>query len=284
MEVEIRPDKYVRNNLTSGFALSFGESIRRSHKGIEVMDKFPGDLGTLLTTNFRVFWYSDTHAGRNISIGFEKVIAVGRRKIYSGEPDETQVLCLLTYDSPFHREYVFKNCNNLYDLDHIKVLLDIFRAYTSTRSYREVLNNCDLIEDGQLKVLPSEEIFACVDGVWNLNYVERPLGTFMLTNIRAVWFAYENETNNLSVPFLCVEKVNCVPTEYGEAFVVEVLEDNKPYGWRFMAETEDNHTRDNTLSKPDLVAYYIVHVLHASNSNVQLPVIPVILDTSEMRG
>ncbi|XP_049845349.1 Bardet-Biedl syndrome 5 protein homolog [Schistocerca gregaria] len=156
-----------------------------------------------------------------------------------GEPDETQVLCLLTYDSPFHREYVFKNCNNLYDLDHIKVLLDIFRAYTSTRSYHEVLNNCDFIEDSQLKVLPSEEIISCVDGVWNLNYVERPLGTFMLTNIRAVWFAYENETNNLSVPFLCVEKVNCVPTEYGEAFVVEVLEDNKPYEWRFMAETED---------------------------------------------
>ncbi|XP_049846563.1 Bardet-Biedl syndrome 5 protein homolog [Schistocerca gregaria] len=239
MEMEIRSDKYVRHNMPSGFVQSFGESVRRSLKGIEIMDKFPGDVGTLLTTNFRVFWYSETNTGRNVSIGFEKVIAVGRQKIYCGEPDETQVLRLLTYDSPFHREYVFKNANDVYNVDHIKVLPDIFRAYTSTRSYRDVLYNSDIIENRQLRVLPYEQIFGNVDGVWNLNYVEKPCGTFVLSNIRFIWFADENETNNLSVPFLCVEKVAVVPTEYGHAFHIEVIDEGKVYGWRFKTEPEE---------------------------------------------
>lgn len=47
-----------------------------------------------------------------------------------------------------------------------------------------------------------------VNGVWNLSSDQGNLGTFVVTNIRLVWFADANETFNISLPYLQISNVS----------------------------------------------------------------------------
>lgn len=46
-----------------------------------------------------------------------------------------------------------------------------------------------------------------VHGVWNLSSDQGSLGTFIVTNVRFVWFADVNEGFNISLPYLQIETV-----------------------------------------------------------------------------
>ena len=59
-----------------------------------------------------------------------------------------------------------------------------------------------IIKDKELILLPKEEIFSVVKGVWNLSSDQGHLGTLIVTNIRVVWFADLAENFNVAVPYL----------------------------------------------------------------------------------
>ena len=50
-----------------------------------------------------------------------------------------------------------------------------------------------VVSNKQLRLLPEEEIVSRVNGVWNLSSDQGNLGTFIITNVRLVWFANMNE-------------------------------------------------------------------------------------------
>jgi hypothetical protein len=51
-------------------------------------------------------------------------------------------------------------------------------------------------------MLPDEEVYTKVDGVWNLSSDQGNLGTFFVTNVRLVWHANLAENFNVSIPYL----------------------------------------------------------------------------------
>ena len=54
----------------------------------------------------------------------------------------------------------------------------------------------------RLLLLPQEQIYTKVPGVWNLSADQGNLGTFIITNVRLVWFADLAENFNVSIPYL----------------------------------------------------------------------------------
>ena len=50
-----------------------------------------------------------------------------------------------------------------------------------------------------------------VDGVWNLSSDQGNLGTFFITNVRVVWHANLAENFNVSIPYLQVMCLPCIP-------------------------------------------------------------------------
>jgi Bardet-Biedl syndrome 5 protein len=103
----------------------------------------------------------------------------------------------------------------------------VFRAYDTSRLYRDLKlrghslplhcpvacgpraltmpsSTGALIQDGELKLLPLEETYSKVNGVWNLSSEQGNLGTFFITNVRVVWHANLNEGFNVSIPYLQV--------------------------------------------------------------------------------
>jgi hypothetical protein len=61
-----------------------------------------------------------------------------------------------------------------------------------------------LLQDKELKLLPTEQTYSRVAGVWNLSSEQGNLGTFYITNVRLVWFANLTDNFNVSVPYMQV--------------------------------------------------------------------------------
>ena len=65
----------------------------------------------------------------------------------------------------------------------------VLRSYESTKEYRDLKLRSAIIQDKQLILLPNEKIFTKYHGVCNLSSEQGTLGSFVITDVRVVWFA-----------------------------------------------------------------------------------------------
>ena len=82
-----------------------------------------------------------------------------------------------------------------------------YRAYSSSKIYRELKLRGAILQDKQLKIVPKEQIVNTINGVWNLSSDQGNLGTAILANVRVVWYANMNELFNISIPYLQIASV-----------------------------------------------------------------------------
>lgn len=80
--------------------------------------------------------------------------------------------------------------------------------YLRTYLYRDLKLRGAIILSGQLIIMPDELVYNNINGVWNLSSDQGNLGSFVLTNIRLVWFADANDTFNISLPYLQISNVS----------------------------------------------------------------------------
>ena len=65
----------------------------------------------------------------------------------------------------------------------------VYRAYDTSRLYRDLKLRGAIIRNKSLILLPNEQMYNKVPGVWNLSSDQGNLGTFFITNVRLVWHA-----------------------------------------------------------------------------------------------
>jgi hypothetical protein len=76
-----------------------------------------------------------------------------------------------------------------------------------------------VIKDNEVILLPQEQVFSKINGVWNLSSEQGNLGTFFLTNVRIVWHANLAVNFNVSLPYLQIVSTS-PPLLHISAFVV----------------------------------------------------------------
>lgn len=76
------------------------------------------------------------------------------------------------------------------------------RLYRASVLYRELKLRSAIMDGAQLRTLPQEQIYSTVAGIWNLSSDQGNLGTFVVTNVRLVWFADVNGSFNISLPYI----------------------------------------------------------------------------------
>lgn len=103
---------------------------------------------------------------------------------------------------------------------HFTSVMGVHKAYMSSKLYRELKLRGAVVHNKQLKILPLEQVITTVHGVWNLSSDQGSLGTFIVTNIRMIWFADTNESFNISLPYLQIESVKIRDSKFGTALVV----------------------------------------------------------------
>ncbi|KAK8738625.1 hypothetical protein OTU49_003978, partial [Cherax quadricarinatus] len=160
-----------------------------------------GDRGRLIITNLRLLWHSLSLPRVSLSVGLNCIINITTKTVNSKLKGLTEALYILTKANNTRFEFIFTNLVPGTPRLFTSVM-GVYKAYTSSKMYRELKLRGAIIQNKQLRILPQEQIFSRVNGVWNLSSDQGNLGTFVITNVRLVWFANMNELFNISLPFL----------------------------------------------------------------------------------
>ncbi|XP_015609826.1 Bardet-Biedl syndrome 5 protein homolog [Cephus cinctus] len=187
-----------------------------------------GDIGRLLVTNLRIVWHSVSLPRINLSIGYNTFVTATTKIVNSIHGGQTQALHILTSFQNCRYEFIFTNqmpkCSR-----HYTSVIGVYRAYISSKIYREVKLRVRIIQEGRLILLPQEKVHTKLPGVWNLSTEQGNVGTFIVTNIRLVWFADMNHQFNVSVPYITVASTNIRTSKFGTVLVVTSNEANGGY-------------------------------------------------------
>ncbi|KAK0096199.1 hypothetical protein PV326_006119 [Microctonus aethiopoides] len=131
----------------------------------------------------------------------------------------SQALHILTVYKNYRYEFIFNNLNT-----------KCTRHYTSVIGvYREIKLRGGFIQNKRLNILPLENISSTTPGVWNLSAEQGNVGTFIITNIRIVWFADVNYQFNVSLPYLAIADVCIKSSKFGPTLVITSAESNGSY-------------------------------------------------------
>ncbi|XP_076471311.1 BBSome complex member BBS5-like [Babylonia areolata] len=200
--------------------------MRPGEKGIDRLDAVEdtkgnnGDRGCLIVTNLRIIWHSLAIPRANLSIGFNCVINISTRTAQSKLRGTVEALYVLCKCNNTRFEFIFTNLIPGSPRLFTSVI-SVLRAYETSKLYRDLKLRGALVQNKQLRLLPQEQVYDKVNGVWNLSSDQGNLGTFYITNVRLVWHANINESFNVSIPYLQMKNVKIRDSKFGVALVVE---------------------------------------------------------------
>lgn len=143
----------------------------------------------------------------NSAIGMSCITSMSTKTVLSKLRGTTQALYILATHHTSRFEFIFTNMS-LDNTRQFPTVFEAYRLYKSSTLYRDLKLRSSVIGGGQLRVLPREQVISTVPGIWNLSSDQGNLGTFVLTNVRLVWFADVNEVFNISLPYMQIGAVS----------------------------------------------------------------------------
>jgi hypothetical protein len=145
-----------------------GEVMIDSMRSIEDTKGNNGESGELQVTNLRLIWISTSNIKTNLSVGLGAVVNINIRAANSRSRGTSQALYVLTKFNGSRFEFIFtnliKNSPRLFT-----TVQAVFRAYDTSRLFRELKLRGAVISQQELIQLPEEQIFNKISGIWNLS-------------------------------------------------------------------------------------------------------------------
>uniref|UniRef100_A0A8C2H9G3 BBSome complex member BBS5 n=1 Tax=Cyprinus carpio TaxID=7962 RepID=A0A8C2H9G3_CYPCA len=176
---------------------------------------------TLLVTNLRVIWHSLALPRVNLSVGYNCIINITTRTANSKLRGQTEALYILTKSNNTRFEFIFTN-----------VVPGSPRLFTSVIAVHRAYETSKML-------LPQEQVYDKINGVWNLSSDQGNLGTFFITNVRIVWHANMNEIFNVSIPYLQIRSIRIRDSKFGLALVIESSQQTGGYVLGFKIDPTD---------------------------------------------
>merc|ERR1719301_252184 len=189
----------------------------------------------MIVTNLRLMWTSAKSARTNLSIGLNCITGVSIRLVNSKLRGNSQAMFVMTRFNSTRFEFIFtslvKNSPRLFT-----TVQAVFKSYETTKLYRDLKLRGAIIREKELCLLPHEQVYEKIGGIWNLSSDQGNLGTFFITNIRVVWFAVLAENFNVSIPYLQMKSINVRNSKFGQALVIETTASSGGYILGFRAD------------------------------------------------
>jgi len=233
---EIWQDREIKfDQQPSGLKLRKGEVQVDSINSVEDTKGNNGERGYLIVTNLRLIWTSSKSPRTNLSIGFNCVSSVTIKQVNSKLRGNSQALFVMTRFNNSRFEFIFtslvKNSPRLF-----VTVQAVYKSYETTKLYRDLKLRGNIIRDKELVMLPHEQVYETIGGIWNLSSDQGNLGTFIITNVRTVWFAVLAENFNVSIPYLQMKNLNVRNSKFGQALVIETTASSGGYILGFRAD------------------------------------------------
>ena len=254
--------------------LRVGETPIDSINSVEDTKGNNGEKGSLSITNLRLIWICHRNQRINLSIGYSAVLSLNIRTANSRLRGNTQALYVMTKYNNSRFEFVFTNLVRQSPRLFTTVQA-VYRAYDTSRLFRELKLRGAIIKNKQLVLLPNEQMYNRVNGVWNLSSDQGNLGTFFITNVRRtslphpraprvperapflawqvrlVWHANQAENFNVSIPYMQMKVVRVRDSKFGPALVVETAQ---RCGGYILGPPRDSTRRRPLLARCSLLA------------------------------
>lgn len=204
------------------------------------------ETGTLTVTNLRFIYISTRDVKSNISIGLSCVTAVSLKSGESRIKGRVHTANITTKQGTNRFEFVFSITQPDPAIKTVPSVLTALsathRAYESTRLYRDLKLRGAIIADHTLILLPGENIYSRIEGVWNLSSDQGNLGTLFVTQIRLVWHANLAENFNVSIPLMQIKVAKLRDSKFGHALVIETTPRSGGYILGFRIDPMDKLT------------------------------------------
>ncbi|XP_051842170.1 Bardet-Biedl syndrome 5 protein isoform X2 [Antechinus flavipes] len=214
-----------------------------------------GDRGRLLVTNLRIIWHSLALSRINLSVGYNCVLSITTRTANSKLRGQTEALYILTKCNNTRFEFIFTNVVPGNPRLFTSVIA-VHRAYETSKMYRELKLRSALIQNKQLRLLPQEQVYDKINGVWNLSSDQGNLGTFFITNVRIVWHANMNDSFNVSIPYLQIRSIKVRDSKFGLALVIESFQQPQPLEDLTVEQIQDDVEIESDEHTDAFVAYF----------------------------
>jgi len=215
-----------------------GEFIIDAIEAIEDTKGNNGERGSLMITNLRMIWTSTRTSKVNLSIGYNTITNISIKMANSRLRGSTHALYVLTKQQSSRFEFVFTNMVKT-SPRLFTTVQTVFRAYDTTKTYRDLRLRGATVKEQQLIVLPQETVYNNLSGVWNLSSDQGNLGTLYITNVRAVWFAGMAENFNVSIPYLQMHSIKVRESKFGPALVIETSPSSGGYVLGFRIDPKE---------------------------------------------
>ena len=217
-------DREIRfDTLLTDLDLIRGEIEIDSINSVEDTKGNNGERGALSCTNLRIIWISHKNAKINLSIGYNSILNTSIRMANSRLRGNSEALFIMAKYNNTRFEFIFtsliKKSPRLFT-----TVQSIFRSYETSKLYRDLKLRGYIIKDKNLILLPDENILDRINGIWNLSSEQGNLGTFIITNIRIIWFANLAENFNVSIPYLQIKMITKRNSKFGIALVIETTQ------------------------------------------------------------
>jgi len=243
---EIWQDREIKfDQPPSVLRLRRGEFQIDSINSVEDTKGNNGERGIMIVTNLRIMWTSAKSARTNLSIGLNCMTGVSIRLVNSKLRGNSQAMFVMTRFNSTRFEFIFtslvKNSPRLFT-----TVQAVFKSYESTKLYRDLKLRGAIIRDKELIMLPNEQVYDKVGGIWNLSSDQGNLGVFFITNVRVVWFASLAENFNVSIPYLQIKNISVRNSKFGQAMVIETTASSGGYILGFRIDPIDHLEEINT--------------------------------------
>jgi hypothetical protein len=120
-------------------------------------------------------------------------------------------------------DYLFELCGIETSINRLySILMDCHKKYEETRKYRDCIMSGEEIKEGKIHLLKGERMISEEKEVWNVTNLPILEGIMKVTNIRIIWYQKGKEGSNLSIPFLCIQKISEVEKEGKPVIEVEL--------------------------------------------------------------
>ncbi|TPP58164.1 Bardet-Biedl syndrome 5 protein [Fasciola gigantica] len=127
-----------------------------------------GDRGTLTVTNLRLIWCTHQYRRLNLSIGYACILNISKQNTKSKLYGLSEALSVLAKNGNTRYEFIFTYLVPGNPRIFVSVTA-VFKAYDSSRTYRELKIRHSLLDNNKkLVLLPREHQYDEIDGVWNL--------------------------------------------------------------------------------------------------------------------
>ncbi|KAL4172021.1 hypothetical protein KRP22_007196 [Phytophthora ramorum] len=208
-------DREIRFDISAAaMQLRKGETLIDAINSVEDTKGNNGDRGSLEITNLRLLWASHKSVRTNLSIGYSCIQSLKIRTATSKLRGSTQALYVMTKYANSRFEFIFtslvKASPRLFT-----TIQAVFRSYETTKLYRELKLRGAIIKEKELTLLPHEQVYTRLNGVWNLSSDQGNLGTFFVTNVRIVWHANLAENFNVSIPYMQINSARIRGSKFG---------------------------------------------------------------------